>query len=135
MLEYVVYHSRAALPEGDRVDREILRAARARNPVDGLTGFLHREGDRYFQFIEGPREPLAAVLGRIERDRRHHSMVMLRRGSRGERAFGGWSMGRVEPGARLLSERLGTTALAAIQAPTVIAFLQEASLRQSPPAA
>lgn len=136
MLSYVVYRSEAVFPAGYACDGEILRTALSRNPVEGVTGFLHREDDRYFQFLEGRPDTLDAVFRRIGRDRRHHSLTVLRRGSHDSRAFGGWSMGWVEPGARPLGQRLASvTGLAAIQAPTVIAYLEEASRRQTPPTA
>jgi hypothetical protein len=131
MLDYIVYRSEAVFPVGDACDTDILRTARGRNPAEGLTGFLHREAERYFQFIEGPPDRLAAAVTRIGRDRRHHSMMTLRRGRSDRRRFGGWSMGRVEAGAPSLGTRVGTAGLLAVEADEVLAYLSAAAQRQA----
>ena len=131
MLDYIVYRSIAVFPAGDTADLSILDVSRRRNPLDGLTGFLHREEEYYFQFIEGPSDPLANLVHQLKGDRRHRSMAILRKGQQEVRSFGGWSMGKVGSGTTLLSNQVASSQLAVIQASNVIAFLKDAARKQA----
>ena len=70
--------------------------ARTRNPATGVTGVLlcdrTTEGPRFVQVLEGPRERVHALLGRIRSDRRHTDLRMLLDVPAPRRAFPDWSM-------------------------------------------
>ncbi|MRX50733.1 hypothetical protein GI374_09800 [Paracoccus sp. S-4012] len=87
-----LYRSTARLGS-DRDLRAILAEARDRNTRLDLTGYLHCEDGSFYQWLEGPPEPLAEVATMIERDRRHQDMRYLLRGTQAVRQFKDWRMG------------------------------------------
>ena len=52
---------------------------------------LYRSG-HFLQVLEGPREPLRALLNKLNQDSRHHDVKVLLDGPIEARAFGTWSM-------------------------------------------
>ena len=92
-IEFLIYRSEAIHPQDHLSNLDILRTAEARNRRLGLTGFLSRDYRHFVQYLEGPRDALRDVLAKIERDPRHHSMVMLAQGTRTDRKFPDWDMG------------------------------------------
>ncbi|WP_142662794.1 BLUF domain-containing protein [Paracoccus laeviglucosivorans] len=89
----VLYRSVAKLKEHTHAETELLLNARTKNQLLGITGFLHREEDLFFQVLEGPRETIDAVIERIALDTRHEKLEFLDRRSILTRAFEAWSMG------------------------------------------
>lgn len=90
----VLYRSIACWPDLHPTDRDILAAALRFNRSAGITGFLWRANGQFFQALHGPRAALDALLGRIARDDRHHSVeVLLHETAPAPSAFAGWSMG------------------------------------------
>ncbi|MFD1881147.1 BLUF domain-containing protein [Paracoccus pacificus] len=89
--EFVLYHS-TATGQGCADCHDILREARARNARLHLTGYLHQEDGRYYQWLEGPAAELAEVMALILSDPRHRDVHYLRSGAQAERKFGGWAM-------------------------------------------
>lgn len=122
----VVYRSEALLPETDVSNLDILRHALVENRKRGLTGFLHRDRGRFLQAIEGPRDAVEELVGKIEADHRHRSMVMLWKGELAHRRFGSWSMGYANPSPH--EEQPDVLAMSPTQA---IAFLQGIAERQA----
>lgn len=100
MTAFFLYRSRTTLDARSGQCRAILQAARARNAEYGLTGYLHHEDGRFYQWLEGPAEALQQVGALIEADPRHEGVEYLWRGERPERQFAGWRMGfgSSEPG-------------------------------------
>lgn len=91
-LGVVVYLSSAVgqLTE-DELD-ELLHAARKKNLELRITGVLfHHEGN-FMQYFEGPPEAVEALFASIERDPRHHNIIVLTRESRCGRVFPEWTM-------------------------------------------
>ncbi len=89
----VVYVSRALVARGSAPAQSMLDSSRRNNARDGLTGFLHREGDTFLQYLEGPSAPLEATWRRILADPRHRSIRMLHAGEMPVRLFPDWEMG------------------------------------------
>lgn len=89
----VVYSSRALCPERSPQMEAIRRAAVARNHRLGVTGFLHREEDLFFQALEGPPEALREIIGLLQGDPRHDGLRILAITPLAERRFAGWAMG------------------------------------------
>ena len=89
----LVYSSRALCPQRAGVLADIRRAAMARNARLGVTGFLHREDDMFFQCLEGPREALQEIMALLVQDPRHDGIRVLMAEPITERRFAGWSMG------------------------------------------
>lgn len=91
-LEAVVYLSSAVgqLTE-DQLD-ELLHAAREKNLELRITGVLFHDEGNFMQYFEGPPEAVEALFASIERDPRHHNIIVLTRESRCGRVFPEWTM-------------------------------------------
>ena len=90
---FFLYRSRTELTAKSGQCTDILNEARARNLDLDLTGYLHLEDGRFYQWLEGPSEPLALVRDMILRDPRHRNVEFLWQGGQPERLFDGWRMG------------------------------------------
>lgn len=88
-----LYRSTATVDQAAAAARAILAEARQRNLRLDLTGYLHLEDGVFYQWLEGPPEPLAQVEAMIRRDPRHRDMHVLFRGTQASRKFGDWQMG------------------------------------------
>lgn len=92
-MEQIVYVSTSRnMPDAAMID-DILRASRANNVRDGLTGLLVTGGRRFLQVLEGPRDPLERAYERIRADQRHFALVQLSRRAIDRPSFGDWAMG------------------------------------------
>ncbi|WP_348671004.1 BLUF domain-containing protein [uncultured Paracoccus sp.] len=89
----LLYRSNALTHENGREDRKVLEAARNRNALSGVTGFLHRENDVFYQWLEGPAENVRGIYRSISEDLRHRDMHVLDERLVAGRSFAGWSMG------------------------------------------
>lgn len=88
----IVYVSRAVGTHA-KTDREsILSVSRRNNGMDGVTGILWAEGDRYLQLLEGPPESVDNTFNRILLDPRHDEVVVIDWGEHADRLFGDWAM-------------------------------------------
>ena len=87
-----IYVSSAHRPLREDEILEILRVARHKNEHLCITGLLlYREGN-FLQVLEGPASSVDAVLDTIERDSRHHGMIVLSHSNIEERQFSDWRM-------------------------------------------
>ena len=90
-LSTVVYRSRAV--DVDTLDLLYLLAqCRARNRCDGVTGLLVFDQGCFFQWMEGPDEPLARTWRAIRRDPRHEAIEVLAELAIPMRLFTDWHM-------------------------------------------
>jgi hypothetical protein len=99
-----VYRSRAATPLSELDLRRLLERARARNRANGISGLLMYDNGCFFQWLEGPEEPLERTWDAILRDPRHTGVELLREQPVPVRFFGDWDM--------KLATRLGTAGIA-----------------------
>lgn len=98
LLHQVVYCSRAAPAVDALVVDRIVATARRTNPVHGITGLLVFGSGVFFQWLEGPRDPINGLMARIRCDPRHDEVVTLSQSEEvRERLFPDWSMERVTP--------------------------------------
>jgi hypothetical protein len=95
MLVRLLYVSRAADKAPDGSIEAIMQQARRNNPELGVTGVLCHAGDIFLQVLEGGRDPINALYGRIVCDRRHRQVTLLHYEEILERRFSGWTMGQV----------------------------------------
>lgn len=95
----VVYRSRACNGAGYRDLSAILAQSRSNNGIDGLSGLLWTDGERYVQLLEGPPASVAITLERIMADPRHEQLEFVSDEAVADRAFGDWSMANL-PGDR-----------------------------------
>lgn len=93
MIYNVVYCSRAtAQVDADAVQR-IIETSRRHNPERGITGLLVYGSGIFFQWLEGPRESVVALMALLKTDARHHTVVPLASGEEArERLFPDWDM-------------------------------------------
>ena len=86
------YQSRAkARPSEDDLT-ELVDDARERNRQFGVTGMLVHQGDRFFQWREGPGAALDGLWSSIRRDDRHGDIQLLGEGVTPIRLFSDWDL-------------------------------------------
>ena len=71
----------------------ILESAVRHNSEDHITGMLLYAEGNFLQVLEGDREPLNDLYGRLTHDTRHRRLLLLGFEAIDERLFPGWSMG------------------------------------------
>lgn len=127
----ILYRSEATIPAGSPADRQILAAARARNTAMDVTGFLHRESDVFYQWLEGPAEAVRQIFGSIAQDRRHRDVVKLSERPIAGRNFPSWSMARSETRDTSLFEWAAAAgvSLHAVRPDEILSFLLHSASR------
>jgi Sensors of blue-light using FAD len=73
----MLYTSRLAAGRDFGVVKQIVDVARERNPASGISGALLFDGEHFCQLLEGPEDPVRALMARIERDERHVDVRIL----------------------------------------------------------
>ena len=89
----LVYTSHASRHFSDHEMLNLLKKSRRRNTSRGITGVLMCHNDFFAQCLEGPVAEVEALFQRIDKDRRHHSVVVVFEHLTEERVFAEWSMG------------------------------------------
>lgn len=98
MIDHLVYVSQARAGLTDDDIAAILATSREHNPAQAITGMLlfaeRRDGRRgsFMQLLEGPAEAVETLRRRIFDDPRHHTKIVVERGSGEDRSFPDWSM-------------------------------------------
>lgn len=99
MLIRLIYASTA----NDTVDihefKRILLQAQSNNIQRDFTGMLAFNSKIFLQALEGDRNQVNELYGRLMRDPRHHSLAVLKAGNIEERMWSQWSMGFAAPNA------------------------------------
>ena len=94
MLVRLLYASRASgAPQADTI-AEIMRQSHAHNPAQGITGILCHSDQVFMQVLEGGRDAVNALYGKIVCDPRHRDVVLLHYEEINERHYAGWTMGK-----------------------------------------
>jgi Sensors of blue-light using FAD len=89
----VVYCSRATEGVDEAEVERIIATARRCNAEHGITGMLVFGSGIFFQWLEGPRHEVTALMGLLRNDRRHENVVELSEEEDiGERLFPTWDM-------------------------------------------
>lgn len=89
----MVYCSRATAGVDDAAVQRIIATARRWNPEHGVTGMLVFGSGIFFQWLEGPRDNITALMSRLRTDPRHDSFVLLSEVEEvRERMFPDWDM-------------------------------------------
>ncbi|WP_298838945.1 BLUF domain-containing protein [uncultured Roseobacter sp.] len=105
-LYHALYHSQSLVPDTPSVHNEILTVSQRNNSVAGISGFLHREGDFFLQYLEGPKTLLFSTLARIGRDPRHKNFEIIESGTARTRMLPDWQMGFTDPSQLRISDLL-----------------------------
>lgn len=97
MLVRLVYASRSAAPVTSELIDAILAQSRKHNLDAGITGVLCVcHGEVFMQVLEGGREEVNRLYGKLLRDNRHTDVTLLDYAEIDERRFSDWRMGRVD---------------------------------------
>ncbi len=92
-LHNLVYCSRATAGVDDAALQRIIATARRRNPEYDVTGMLVFGSGIFFQWLEGPRDNITALMSRLRADPRHENIVVLTEVEEvRERLFPDWDM-------------------------------------------
>jgi len=93
-MKYVVYRSFAADPREVSPDvAGIVAESVKNNPSLQITGFLHFEWGRYYQYVEGPAPAVNDLISRIREDRRNYGLDVRGTGEVTARLFPDFDMG------------------------------------------
>jgi Sensors of blue-light using FAD len=95
MLVRLLYTSRCVEKKICDTANAIMGQAHASNPQQGITGILCYSGDIFLQVLEGGRDAINTLYGKILNDRRHAAVTLLQYEEIAERRFGSWTMGQV----------------------------------------
>lgn len=129
MLAFVLYQSHATTGFPCAVDHDILETAYHRNQVDQITGYLVRTPSKYYQYLEGPRAKLDALVQDIQSDRRHDQLEMLQEGVVPKRRFRNWAMGYHLVSENDLDEFYGVLPEGVAFAEIMIAYMEQMAQR------
>ncbi len=96
MIHSLVYVSTAKVPFTNLELVRLADAAYFKNQRLGVTGYLCSRRGRFMQYIEGPREPVDALMNAIKTDPRHDVEDVLVFDPIAERTFPGWSLRKLD---------------------------------------
>jgi hypothetical protein len=88
-----MYLSTAVVPFSDEDLEILLDTARKNNQKKEVTGLLILKGRSFLQCLEGKKEDVLEIFGKIEQDERHDSIIQLIEEDDVQRYFPDWSMG------------------------------------------
>lgn len=125
MLMCLVYVSRAVRPMDEEALLVLLRQSRRDNECAGITGLLLYMGGCFMQALEGEREAVLSLYGRIAADPRHEQVTTLIKFAIPARHFPDWSMGFADIDKVAAEDRAGFS-------PFLHASLDDRSYRDSP---
>ncbi len=94
MLVRLLYASRVQQEPLCEVIQNILHTAREHNPDHGITGILCHSDRVFMQVLEGGRDAINHLYGKILRDPRHSDVTLLHYEEISERRYAGWTMGQ-----------------------------------------
>lgn len=95
MLARLIYASEVAAPMGPQGITQLLRQARMRNALRGITGLLVFDSKKFLQVIEGSPDVINRLYLYIATDPRHTRPTLLSYATVGSRLFAQWQMGFV----------------------------------------
>jgi hypothetical protein len=92
-LIHLIYVSSAKKEQNDAELDAILESAVRRNREHDVTGMLLYAGGNFLQVLEGEKANVDKVFAQLEKDSRHHGIIVLERAPIPARSFEQWSMG------------------------------------------
>jgi hypothetical protein len=90
---YICYKSKAENFTNESEILNILNLSQKNNLKNNITGMLLYIEDSFIQLIEGDKKDVEILFGKIQRDKRHHSVKILSQGEINGRFFQNWVMG------------------------------------------
>ncbi len=110
------------------LDRLVIDA-NAHNAMQGVTGALLFDGQRFFQYFEGPAAGVAVVYERIRRSSKHTIVSEVFNGPVPRRYFSQWNMASRRAGSDTLLE-LGTARWLQVKSGMEAQFAESEGLRR-----
>lgn len=95
MLIRLIYASETAATMGPTEVESLLAHARRNNRLRDITGMLIFDSRYFLQVLEGGRQAVSDLYGRLAQDTRHQRLMLLQAEPIIQRRFVGWSMGFV----------------------------------------
>ena len=92
MLERLVYRSKATGEVGSLALFNLLTQARQKNAELDITGHLIFDGEFFTQWVEGPSSSLDKLWAALQKDDRHHQIILISRTPAEVRRFAEWTM-------------------------------------------
>ena len=98
-MHYLIYVSQANKPMDAAALESILSFSRKNNSEKDITGLLiyryspAADSGHFIQMLEGEKTEVRALYEKISRDKRHHTVLLLREGEIPARMFSDWAMG------------------------------------------
>lgn len=89
----LIYASSATKLMSQQELTELLKVTHKNNPPLKLTGLLLYNQGNFIQALEGPEETVLQVYQKIQKDPRHHNIILLGKQSIEKRQFPNWAMG------------------------------------------
>lgn len=94
-MKQILYASINARSDGRPADvLGVLEQSRHNNALDGITGLLWTDGERFLQVLEGDDDAVDKCYARICADTRHKGIVTIVERAIDAREFGYWAMAR-----------------------------------------
>ena len=93
MVHYLVYVSYSSRPIIEEDLRHILEVSKRDNAKANITGMLLYLQGRFIQILEGPKEAIDNLYGKIIQDPRHKNPQIILEGRIVKRNFSNWNMG------------------------------------------
>lgn len=93
MIGYFLFTSECLIDPYSIDELNIVQTGAANNAKLGLSGFLHRSENIFFQYLEGGASSLNCLEKKLQLDSRHTEFSVLKRGEISHPFFPGWPMG------------------------------------------
>jgi len=90
---------------------ELLKECRGANTQHNITGFLIYYDGCFVQVIEGASENISALWENIQKDQRHHNLILINDSEIEKNEFPNWSMGFINISTAQASKHLGGVAI------------------------
>lgn len=94
-MKSIVYLSQAKISFSDEALEELTRLSSENNDSLGISGYLCYQNGRFLQYLEGPIEPVDALVEKIKKDPRHEFLYYMEGGTSAKKLFPFWSMRRI----------------------------------------
>lgn len=91
-MRQILYVSRNLVGSDEPALLSILERSRRNNGLDGITGLLWADRERFAQVLEGDDQAVGETMDRIRADPRHADIAILHDRQVETRQFGDWSM-------------------------------------------
>ena len=96
-MKFILYTSVLNQPQYDALAvPKIVRNARLKNSLQGITGILLFDGLNFTQYLEGDTSAVDTLMSNILSDDRHKNIVIVAAGYQKGRLYNNWGMGYVD---------------------------------------